>query len=246
MRKRLITILAAVAVSMSLGMTAYALPAQAGPEDPALTIRDIPETQSPNPGPFPTRATLEDLEEFEAPQDTEDAENPGESWPPESDAEEPEEPEEPGESGDTEAPSEPEDPGESSEPGESGEPEEPSEPESPVGPDTPADPENPGDPNAPANPTDPSTPNNPETPAEDGTISADVAAIRESLGVLIETNQPFFADETEKQYFFDNLAAIRKDLDMLLYVVIPVAAAVLALYKIFIWFYRTFVESALG
>ena len=237
MRKRLITILAAAAVSMSLGMTAYALPAQAGPEDPALTIRDIPET-SPNPGPFPTRATLEDLEEFEALQEPEDAENPGESWPPESDAaEEPGESEEIGE------------PAESGDPENPADPNTPADPENPADPNAPADPENPADPNAPAdpeNPADPSTPEEPETPAEDGTLSADVAAIRESLGVFIETNQPFFADETEKQYFFDNLAAIRKDLDMLLYVVIPVAAAVLALYKIFIWFYRTFVESALG
>ena len=226
MRKRLITIFAAAAVSMSLGMTAYALPAQAGPEAPALTIRDIPETQSPNPGPFPTRATLDDLEEFEAPQDTEDAENPGESWPPESDAAE-----EPGESE------------------EIGEPAESGDPENPADPNTPADPENPADPNAPAdpeNPADPSTPEEPETPAEDGTLSADVAAIRESLGVLIETNQPFFADAEEKQYFFDNIAAIRRDLDILVYAVIPVAAAVFLIWKFCLWFYRTFVESALG
>ena len=238
MRKRLITIFAAAAVSMSLGMTAYALPAQAGPEAPALTIRDIPETQSPNPGPFPTRATLDDLEEFEAPQDTEDAENPGESWPPESDAaEEPGESEEIGE------------PAESGDPENPADPNTPADPENPADPNAPADPENPADPNAPAdpeNPADPSTPEEPETPAEDGTLSADVAAIRESLGVLIETNQPFFADAEEKQYFFDNIAAIRRDLDILVYAVIPVAAAVFLIWKFCLWFYRTFVESALG
>ncbi len=250
MRKRLITIFAAAAVSMSLGMTAYALPAQAGPEAPALTIRDIPETQSPNPGPFPTRATLDDLEEFEAPQDTEDAENPGESWPPESDAaEEPGESEEigePAESGDPENPADPNTPADPENPAD---PNAPADPENPADPNAPADPENPADPNAPAdpeNPADPSTPEEPETPAEDGTLSADVAAIRESLGVLIETNQPFFADAEEKQYFFDNIAAIRRDLDILVYAVIPVAAAVFLIWKFCLWFYRTFVESALG
>ena len=235
MRKRLITILAAAAVSMSLGMTAYALPAQAGPEDPALTIRDIPETQSPNPGPFPMQASLRDLvDSFEA----DDTENPGESWPPESDAaEEPGESEEIGE------------PAESGDPAEPSEPETPGDLENPSDPDTPADPENPSDPNTPAdpaNPTDPSTPDEPETPAEDGTLSADVAAIRENLGVLIETNQPFFADEAEKQIFFDNLAAIRRDLDILVYAVIPVAAAVFLVLEFCFLFYRTFVESALG
>lgn len=138
---------------------------------------------------------------------------------------------------------------------------EPSEPsEAPEPPDNPSGIENEGseslEPSEPLEPgREPDTPNNseaggdpgnPEPPAiTDETLSADVSAIRESLGVYVESQRPMFADDTEKQYFFDNLAAVRKDLDFLLYVVIPVSAAVLIIYKFCIWFYRTFVESAL-
>lgn len=184
---------------------------------------DGPERVPTNPGPFPIRATPQDLAEFEA---SENEELSNESETP-SDLENPE-PSEP-----LETPELPDNP--SSAENEGTESPEPSEPLEPGGePDTPKDPETPIEPENPEIPTVP-----------DETLSADVSAIRESLGIYIESQRPFFADDTEKQYFFDNLAAVRKDLDFLLYVVIPISAAVLVIYKFCIWFYRTFVESAL-
>ena len=239
MRKRLLTIIAGIAaagaVSASLGISVYALPAEAGPEAPSLTIRDIPEPSSPNPGPFSPRVSLKDLADFEASEDSEDSKDQEESWPPESEA--------------TEEPSEsetPVDPDVSENPETPSDPVDPENPEIPSDPDVPENPETPSDPDVPENPENPAEPSVPEEPVEEDTISAAVASIRESLGVLIESNQPFFADEAEKQIFFDNLAAIRRDLDILVYAIIPVAAAVFLIWKFCLWFYRTFVESALG
>lgn len=223
MRKRLLSITAGVIAALSLSIPAYALPAEAVLETPSLTYMDGPERVPTNPGPFPIRATPQDLAEFEA---SENEELSNESETP-SDLENPE-PSEP-----LETPELPDNP--SSAENEGTESPEPSEPLEPGGePDTPKDPETPIEPENPEIPTVP-----------DETLSADVSAIRESLGIYIESQRPFFADDTEKQYFFDNLAAVRKDLDFLLYVVIPISAAVLVIYKFCIWFYRTFVESAL-
>lgn len=223
MRKRLLSITAGVIAALSLSIPAYALPAEAVPETPSLTYTDGPERVPTNPGPFPIRATPQDLAEFEA---SENEELSNESETP-SDLENPE-PSEP-----LETPELPDNP--SSAENEGTESPEPSEPLEPGGePDTPKDPETPIEPENPEIPTVP-----------DEILSADVSAIRESLGIYIESQRPFFADDTEKQYFFDNLAAVRKDLDFLLYAVIPISAAVLIIYKFCIWFYRTFVESAL-
>lgn len=223
MKKRLLTITAGVIASLSLSIPAYALPAEAIPETPSLTYMDGPEQVPTNPGPFPVRATEKDLAEFEASENEEASSAP--ETPSDSENLEPSEP--------SEAPEPPDNPsGIENEGSESLEPSEPLEPGRE--PDTPNNSEAGGD------------PGNPEPPAiTDETLSADVSAIRESLGVYIESQRPMFADDTEKQYFFDNLAAVRKDLDFLLYVVIPVSAAVLIIYKFCIWFYRTFVESAL-
>ena len=223
MRKRLLSITAGGIAALSLSIPAYALPAEAVPETPSLTYTDGPERVPTNPGPFPIRATPQDLAEFEA---SENEELSNESETP-SDLENPE-PSEP-----LETPELPDNP--SSAENEGTESPEPSEPLEPGGePDTPKDPETPIEPENPEIPTVP-----------DEILSADVSAIRESLGIYIESQRPFFADDTEKQYFFDNLAAVRKDLDFLLYAVIPISAAVLIIYKFCIWFYRTFVESAL-
>jgi len=45
--------------------------------------------------------------------------------------------------------------------------------------------------------------------------------------------------------FFDNIAAIRRDTELLTYFVIPCSCAVLAVYKFYKWFYSTFIESVL-
>lgn len=224
MKKRLLfSIAAGVTAALALTIPAYALPAEAVPSiTPSLTYMDGPERVPTNPGPFPIHATEKDLEEFETPENEETSSIPETSEP----SEPPELPDTPGNT-ENEG-SEPLEPGE--EPGTPNNSEaggEPDNPESPA-PETPIEPENPEIPNVP-----------------DETLSADVSAIRESLGIYIESQRPFFADDTEKQYFFDNLAAIRKDLDILLHVVIPISAAVLIIYKFCIWFYRTFVESAL-
>ncbi len=210
MKKRLLTITVGIIAALSLSIPAYALPAEPIPQEtPSLIYGETPERVPTNPGPFPIRATPQDLAEFEA------SEN-------------------------EEASSTPEKPSDS----ENLEPSEPLEPSRE--PDTPNNSEAGGDPGNPEPPDTPETPAEPEPPAiTDETLSADVSAIRESLGVYIESQRPFFADDTEKQYFFDSLAAVRKDLDFLLYVVIPVSAAVLVIYKFCIWFYHTFVGSVL-
>lgn len=253
MKKRILSlavgIIAAGSLSLPLGITAYAKPAEALPSiTPSLTYGDGLERAPDNPGPFPLRATPKDLEEFEISKDEQTSSTPEDSGEPET----PVESETPGES---EAPAEPETPSESETPSE---PETPAEPETPGEPETPAESETPENPDAPADPAEPLDPEKPidpeipgnsdaaETPSiTDETIAADIAAIRESLGIYIENQHPFFADDTEKQYFFDNLAAIRQALDILVYAIIPVSAAILAIYKLCIWFYCTFVKSAL-
>ena len=235
MKKRILSlavgIIAAGSLSLPLGITAYAKPAEALPSiTPSLTYGDGLERVPDNPGPFPLRATKKDLEEFEISKDEQTSSTPEDSG----------EPETPGKS---EAPAEPETPSESEAPAES---ETPGESETPENPDAPADPAEPLDPEKPIDPEIPGNPDAAETPSiTDETIATDIAAIRESLGIYIENQHPFFADDTEKQYFFDNLAAIRRALDILVYVIIPVSAAVLAIYKLCIWFYCTFVKSAL-
>lgn len=223
MKKRLLTITAGIIASLSLSIPAYAMPAQAIPETPSLTYMDGPERVPTNPGPFPIRATPQDLSELEASENEEASSTP--ETPSDSEASEPPDNSSGIENEGTENP----------------------EPTAPIEPDK--DPDNSGaggEPELPDTPKDPETPVEPEPPAiTDETLAADVSAIRESLGVYIENQRPFFADDTEKQYFFDNLAAVRKDLDFLLYVVIPVSAAVLIIYKFCIWFYHTFVGSVL-
>ena len=235
MRKRLLSITAGVIAALTLTIPAYALPAEAVPSGTtSLTSRDFPGMESPNPGPFPIQATEKDLEEFEASGNEETASTP--ESPDDSEVSEP---------SDSSSNTENEGP-------ETLEPSEPLEPGGePVGPDNSEAGGNPDNPESPApdtskDPETPIEPENPEPPAiSDETLSADVSAIRESLGVYIENQRPFFADDIEKQYFFDNLAAIRRDLDILVYAVIPVAAAVFLIWKFCLWFYRTFVESAL-
>ena len=247
MKKRILSlavgIIAAGSLSLPLGITAYAKPAEALPSiTPSLTYGDGLERVPDNPGPFPLRATKKDLEEFEASESEQTSSEPEIPSEPEtpSESETPGEPETPGES---EAPAEPETPSESEAPAES---ETPGESETPENPDAPADPAEPLDPEKPIDPEIPGNPDAAETPSiTDESIAADIAAIRESLGIYIENQHPFFADDTEKQYFFDNLAAIRRALDILVYAIIPVSAAILAIYKLCIWFYCTFVKSAL-
>jgi len=248
-------LISAVSLSLPLGLTAYALPAEAIPETPSLTYGDglerVPTPTPVNPGPFPLQ-----VENWEEPTDSTSPTEPTE--PKEPDVSENTEPTDPTEGNPSEAPPD------SNIPTASG-PETSETPETPETPDTPepnpADPSEPSDPTDPTNPdtsenletpTDPISPDTPndadsaESPSiQSEALAADVAAIRESLGVYIENQRPFFADDVEKQSFFDNLAAIRRALDILLYAVIPISAAVLVIYKICIWFYCTFVKSAL-
>lgn len=44
---------------------------------------------------------------------------------------------------------------------------------------------------------------------------------------------------------YDELSTIRKNLDIIIYFVIPVLCAVLVVYKVIAWFYSTFIEDAL-
>ena len=67
MKKRLLTITAGIIAALSLSIPAYALPAEPIPQEtPSLIYGETPERVPTNPGPFPIRATPQDLAEFEA------------------------------------------------------------------------------------------------------------------------------------------------------------------------------------
>ncbi len=123
-------------------------------------------------------------------------------------------------------------------------------PENPGG-DLPVNPENPGG-ELPVNPENPgnTTSSTPETSQNPGNIFPPDAqfptdATEAPSTMEVYNTYSFFADEEERQIFFDNISAIRRDLDLLIYAIIPIAVAALGIVAFCKWFYRTFVHCAL-